>query len=255
MKHLLVICLFFTSVYSDGKRDRDSISKNETYSFMVAMVKYKEDGQKKLCTSTKPVKGYNYFVTNETGYIIGDVESFEKDSTETCEGWMTIWNLNILNLRSSDIINSYQYLIIKTKTDFSIKFREDFTKLCQIPVDILLKLTGIPEIKSSSSSMTTYYLGSKNDNTRYGVTLLRMNGDCKLLIIEVGSDGLRIVFEEIFESGKGIERVEIANMTDINDDGFADTLIIDLGDYGGIYLIESHNGQWKATEATPYDPC
>ena len=155
MKHLLVIvCLFFTSVYSDGKRDRDSTSKNETYSFMVAMVKYKEDGQKKLCTSTKPVKGYNYFVTNETGYIIGDVESFEKDSTETCEGWMTIWNLNILNLRSSDIINSYQYLIIKTKTDFSIKFREDFTKLCQIPVDILLKLTGIPEIKSSSSSMT-----------------------------------------------------------------------------------------------------
>lgn len=87
MKLLLIVCLFFVSVYSDSK---DSTTKNDTYSFSVAMVKQTEDGQNRLCTSSKPIEGYNYYVTNEAGRVIGKVNSFEKDSMETCEGYMTI---------------------------------------------------------------------------------------------------------------------------------------------------------------------
>lgn len=105
--------------------------------------------------------------------------------------------------------------------------------------------------------MSIYSLGTINDNRRFGVTLLdgNING-CELLIIELNSNGPIIVFNKIFENhGRILENIEITNMTDINNDGIADTFIVDLGDYGGIYIIENSNGQWKTTAATPYDPC
>lgn len=260
MKNLFILCfLIIIKVYSDGQSDRDSTTQHEAYSFAVGMINQKEEGRNRICTSSKPQKGYNYFVTDYNGRLIGKVDSFEKDSMDSCgpEDWLEIWNINLKKHVSVPFITGpYQYLIIQTKYELRSLPYNYFKKLDDFPIDDLLKLTDIKDIRSSSCLMSLYCLGRTEKITRYGIALF--NGypsSSRILIIDVSQKSSSIIFNGEIQSGKSFEQLEISNMTDLNKDGFADTFIIDAGDYGGVYILNTSSGEWKIYPATPYNPC